>query len=124
MNEMYWLTVAGNLSIVFTVIAVITAVLFVFGFIGVMMMLAYDNEPEDFTVYKKLCKWVAFVSISSLLLASFTPSKKDLLFIVGVGGTYDYLKSNEKAKELPSKVIDALDLLIEDFNQVNEKDNE
>ena len=35
--------------------------------------------------------------------------------IYGVGGTLDYVQSNEKIQQLPDKVVDAIDLFIEDY---------
>ena len=37
------------------------------------------------------------------------PMKNDALLIYGVGCTIDYIKSNDKAKQLPDKCIKALD---------------
>ena len=34
--------------------------------------------------------------------------------IIGIGGTIEYLKSNDTAKELPDKVIMAIDKLLDD----------
>ncbi len=32
-----------------------------------------------------------------------------------LGGTLDYIQSNEKLQQLPDKVVDAIDLFIEDY---------
>ena len=37
-----------------------------------------------------------------------------MLMIIGIGGTIEYLKSNDTAKELPDKVIMAIDKLLDD----------
>jgi hypothetical protein len=41
--------------------------------------------------------------------------------IYGVGGTIDYIKSNDKAKKLPDKCIEALDKYLDNINK-EEKD--
>ena len=57
-----------------------------------------------------------FFSIS-LLGVLFTPTTKEMYLIYGLGGTIDYIKSNDKAKQLPDKCIDALDKYIESLNK-------
>ena len=37
--------------------------------------------------------------------------------IYGIGGTIDYIKSNETAKQLPDKCIKALDKLVDNLNE-------
>lgn len=44
----------------------------------------------------------------------FIPSKRDMLMIIGIGGTIEYLKSNDTANKLPDKVIMAIDKLLDD----------
>lgn len=51
-----------------------------------------------------------------------TPSTKDAFMIWGVGGTIDYIKSNETAKQLPDKCIQALDKFVDEY-MLNEEDN-
>lgn len=41
--------------------------------------------------------------------------------IWGVGETIDYVKSNETAKQLPDKCIEALDKWVEGLNEDNKK---
>ena len=43
--------------------------------------------------------------------------KNDALLIYGVGGTIDYVKSNETAKQLPDKYIKALDKWVDNLNE-------
>ena len=42
--------------------------------------------------------------------------------IYGIGGTIDYIKSNDTAKQIPDKCINALDKFIDEY--VNEDNNE
>ena len=45
--------------------------------------------------------------------------------IYGIGGTIDYVKSNETAKQLPDKYIKALDKLAENLTkEENQKQND
>ena len=52
-------------------------------------------------------------------MAVFTPSTKDLYAIYGIGGVIDYVQSNETAKQLPDKAIEALDKWIDETNKEN-----
>jgi hypothetical protein len=44
-----------------------------------------------------------------------------MLLIYGVGGTVDYIKSNDTAKQLPDKVVNALDKYLDSFNEKEDK---
>ena len=58
-----------------------------------------------------------FVLALSLFIAVvvFVPTKRDALIIAGVGGTIEYLKSNETATQLPDKAVKALDKLVDEY---------
>lgn len=43
-----------------------------------------------------------------------------MLMIYGVDGTIEYLESNETAKQLPDKSIEALDKLLDEYLNENE----
>ena len=47
----------------------------------------------------------------------FIPTKNDALLIYGVGGTIDYIKSNDTVKQLPDKYIKVLDKLVDNLNE-------
>jgi hypothetical protein len=44
-----------------------------------------------------------------------------MMMIYGVGGTIDYIKSNDTAKQLPDKVVSALDKYLDSLNEEDEK---
>ena len=58
---------------------------------------------------KHTSKNFAIVALFSLLGVIITPTQEQAYLIYGVGGTIDCLKSNDKVKQLPDKVIYALD---------------
>jgi hypothetical protein len=81
-----------------------------------------DYFEEDTSISVK--KWIYRAMWAALvcgLLIVFVPSKKDMALIYGVGGTIEYLKENDRAKELPDKVIDALSMWMDSLTE--EKDN-
>ena len=109
MAEIYWLQRIGNLSFVFNVGFWISSVVLVLILFGLVFSYSEDgSESKVFARIKKLfykyCLLFAFFTIGAV----FTPTEKEMYAIYGIGGTIDYLKSNEKAKQLPDKCIDAL----------------
>ena len=109
MIEIYWLQRLGNIGFCFNVgfwVCLIFA--FVIAFCCIM-----EGFTEGFEVFrdKRLIHWFKRFAI---VFAFFTagaiivPTQHDLMAIYGLGGTIDYIKSNDKAKELPDKVVDAL----------------
>jgi hypothetical protein len=45
-----------------------------------------------------------------------------MLLIYGLGTTVDYIKSNDKAKELPDKAVDALTRYIDTISKEDKED--
>ena len=110
MNEIYWLTRLSILNDVCMVtLALCGCALCVLIVVSPIIIDLYRNmEEESKIIVKKAFKGLIIVLVFSGLGAIFIPSKKDLLLIYGLGSTIDYVKSNDKAKELPDKVVDAL----------------
>lgn len=105
MVEIYWLQRLGNIGFCFNIgfwlCIVIAIVIAVWHFM--------DNfetfRDKRFTYwFKKFAMVFAFFTIGSIII----PTQHDLMVIYGLGGTIDYIKSNDKAKELPDKVVNAL----------------
>ena len=131
MKELYWINVLGNLNVVTIVLlCVFTAVVIcilapnIFGWAE-----AADNHWEDEAkVYassiKRICKYSILPWVILLLGVIFTPSKGSLYMIYGLGGTIDYIKQNDTAKQLPDKVIVALDKWVDNLTIDKEKETE
>lgn len=100
MTEIYWLTRLDAVCIVSL------AVFFVCTIWGVAYILFSDDSIRD-TIAR--LKWVLVADVLALLSLLFVPDTKDALVIYGLGSTKDWIESNEKAKEIPQKAIDALD---------------
>jgi len=105
MVEIYWLQRLGNIGFCFNVgfwvcIAIAYAIL--------LWCLFEDFNPfRDKRFIHRLKKFAmvfAFFTAGAIVV----PTQHDLMAIYGLGGTIDYIKSNDKAKELPDKVVDAL----------------
>lgn len=78
---------------------------------------AYNNEEiEKGKILSKKIKKCLCVAIVFFALFIFTPSTRTAYMILGVGGTIDYLRKNETAKQLPDKCIKALDAWVDEIN--------
>lgn len=74
---------------------------------------------NKYLYWSKKCAIVFFVSIFMNL---FIPTTNEALLIYGVGGTIDYIKSNDTAKQLPDKCIKALGKWVENLNEEKKQD--
>lgn len=122
MNEFYWFTrldSINSMSYIFMIVSgvfICTALLF---YIYEEVAL-YDEFTDDETkvligLTKKGIKICISIFMISMLLNIFVPTTKEAFVIWGVGGSIDYLKSNEKIIQLPDKCIEALDKFIEEY---------
>ena len=116
MNEFYWITRLDSIDTLLTVIGVVAVIILIIGLIA--FGITYDDDKYDFDDEKvqKMRKYFKKMIIVSLIvffsvstINTFLPSTKDAYVIYGVGGTFDYLKTNETAKQLPDKVVLAID---------------
>lgn len=86
-----------------------------FGMVGMIANTEFGEEDKDYRLGKKIFRISLPLTIISTLLFIFTPSTKQMYMIYGVGGTIEYIKSNDTAKQLPDKCIKALDKLVEEY---------
>lgn len=123
MTEMYFFNVIGSLSDIFT--ATWITALCVIGFSLILSPLIYDVVVENDCVSKckKVYKIVSAVLVVSAIGDVVTPSTKEMYAIYGVGNIIDYIESNDKAKQLPDKCVDALTRLADSIEQENKDNN-
>lgn len=68
-------------------------------------------------------KRLIFVAIVACFINLFIPTTNQALLIYGVGGTIDYIKANDTAKQLPDRCIKALDKYLDNLTKdENQKD--
>jgi hypothetical protein len=125
MNELYWITRIGAINTCFITFLVLASFLLIGLMINYIILInvpcPFERELRNLAKTKKwIGKSIIFLSIS-LLGILFTPTTKEMYLIYGLGGTIDYIKSNDKAKKLPDKCIDALDKYIESLNKEKDK---
>ena len=128
MEEIYWITRLDAICDFLTVVAVVSFVISV-----VMCAFAihnrfaadecleggkyYNCHMQRFKMFLNYFKRFIFVALVLTVINIFIPTKNDALLIYGVGGTIDYIKSNDTAKQLPDKCIKALDKWVDNLNE-------
>ena len=123
MNEIYWMTVVGNLSTALMVVWIVALIIV----LGMLLVLAVsegdviDDEDSAHIFFKWLKRFVV-CGVIAAMANIFIPTTKELLYIYGVGGTIDYIKTNDTAKQLPDKCIKALDRFADKYIDEPEKD--
>ena len=78
------------------------------GFIRIGELIAPELTDEVLALYDKWLKRGIITFAISVAGCIFIPSQTEMYTIIGVGGTIEYLQGNEKARQLPDKVIDAV----------------
>ena len=122
MTEIYWLQVVGNLGSLTVVAMIIAIIALIVLTIGYYSFEVYDDD--DRAKQAAIVKWLKRSAVAVIVSAVgmvFIPSDKELMAIYGIGGTIDYIKSNDKAKELPDKVVNALTRYVDSIEK-EEKD--
>lgn len=118
MEEIYWITRLNGINAFLNVIMVFGIV---FTVISIVRYIVTKNDDYVDDCWKefwiKLFKYCFPTTIIITLLFIFTPTTKEALMIYGVGGTIDYVKSNDTAKQLPDKCIEALDKWVDSLNE-------
>ena len=130
MNEIYWIT---RLTIICNFLSAVAVICFVISTVtGIFAMFNrfeaddyeeggkyYNCHMQKFKMFLSYFKRFIFVTIIACLINFFIPTTNEALMIYGVGGTIDYIKSNETAKQLPDKCIKALDKWADNINEEN-----
>lgn len=118
MEEIYWLTRLNGINTFFNVMTVFGIVFTVISIVGYIVTKNDDYVDDCWKEFWiKLFKYCFPTTIIITLLFIFTPTTKEALMILGVGGTIDYIKSKETAKQLPDKCIEAFDKWVDSLNE-------
>lgn len=118
MNELYWITIFGRISDIVHIFFTINII--ILGITLFAYLVACGDVNTNLNGIKKCIKISTICLIIFTICNAFIPNTKELYVIYGVGGTIDYLKDNDKAKQLPDKCIDALDKYLNEFNENKE----
>ena len=112
--SMYWIYVIGRLGILFIFISVISAVaMFFSGFYYLVEKSSCENETLKRV--GKIIKSSSIIFIVSLVIAVFTPSSEQMIKMYIVDNVVEYVEGNNNVKELPDKVVEACNKLLDDY---------
>ena len=78
-----------------------------------------ENEKGQIKQVKKARKWSIICTSIFAPIVLFMPNDKEIATIFAVGTTIEYVKNNEKIKELPDKAILCLDKFIDEYLKEN-----
>ena len=109
MNTLYWLNVLGNIHGFAFSLLIVLIIFYALMVISTIIACSETDFEEFPKKHLKIFKKSVIPAIIVIMLAVFVPSKKELLFIYGVGGTFDYIKENPTAQKLPDKFIKVMD---------------
>ena len=109
MNTFYWMNVLGNIHGFATCLLIILGIFYALMLISVLVTCSETTFDEFPKRHLNILKKTVIPAIIVIMLSIFVPSKKEFLFIYGVGGTIDYIKENPTAKQLPDKFIKVMD---------------
>lgn len=121
MNNLYWLSVVGKINSLGTV-CLFMGIGIILGTVILLTILLFQwreitpDEDEIKSVSKskkKLFRIGLPILITGILIKTFVPTANELYSIYGVGTIIDYCKNNEKVKELPDSVVEALNKYLE-----------
>ena len=125
MNEIYWITRLDAICKFLTATAIVSFLIAMALIIFVCNRYEIDDESWDYKRYMKCSTVCILVTIVSCVINVFIPTTNQALFIYGVGGTVDYIKSNDTAKQLPDKCVKALDKYLDNLTkEENQKEND
>lgn len=118
MSEIYWISRLDYICNLFIVLSIIFGTIVV---IGGFTLVISDRSDNDYPTILKIAKRSILILGFSLLGVIFLPNTKQAYMIWGLGGTIDYIKSNETVQKLPDKTIQCLDKFLDKY--LNEEDS-
>ena len=120
MTELYWITRLDYVQSCLIVFLILTGIVIT---IATVCYCDDDAFADATPKARKILKWTVPSFAIALSVLCFIPSTKEAMLIYGVGGTIDYIKSNDKAKQLPDKCVDALTRYIDSIEKENKDSN-
>lgn len=118
MSEIYWISRLDYICNLFIVLSIIFGTIVV---VGGFTLVISDRLDNDYPTILKIVKRSILILGFSLLGVIFLPNTKQAYMIWGLGGTIDYIKSNETVQKLPDKTIQCLDKFLDKY--LNEEDS-
>ena len=107
--SLYWMLVLGNISFVCGLFAIMLAVAIIVALIVALIVV----DDIEYAKSKFIGMSIAFAVL--LLGSIFIPSTESLMKIYVVDNVVEYIETNDKARELPDKVIECCDKLMNEY---------
>jgi hypothetical protein len=118
MSEIYWISRLDYICNLFIVLLIIFGTITV---VGGFTLVVSDRSDNGYSTILKIVKRSILILGFSLLGVIFLPNTKQAYMIWGLGGTIDYIKSNETVQKLPDKTVQCLDKFLDKY--LNEEDS-
>lgn len=119
MAEIYWITRLDYVQASLFAFLILTGIMIAIAIVCLCDDVFDNKSPMARRVLKKAVPSFAI----ALSVLCFIPSTEEAMLIYGIGGTLDYIKSNDKAKQLPDKCIDALTRYVDSIEKENKDNN-
>lgn len=112
MSEIYWIT---RLDYILGVLITSVIISSIIAFLAVLIWLIEDLYDDELLRCKRFIWTSTAILVTSILGLVFIPSTKDMLLVYAAGGSIEYIKNNDVAKQLPDKCIQAIDKLLDEY---------
>lgn len=109
----YWFSVIENTGIVCIILAVVFMLVSGILFIGEVIDPPYDDTR--LLTLKKRVKKSFLIGLSLTIISIFIPSQRVLLQSYIVENVATFVEQNDKVKDLPDKVIECCDKLLNEY---------
>lgn len=117
----YLLLMFDSIVTLFRVVGILSAIVWaITAILSIVGEVSVEDSYTDWTeknvaLVKKIRNTMLKICIPFLTLGMFCPNSKQAALIFSVGQTIDYVKGNEKLKELPDKAVLCLDKFISEY---------
>ena len=117
----YLLLMLDNITTLFMIVGVLSALTWaITAILAIAGESSLDDRYSDWTekgvaLIKRIRNIMLKIFIPFLTLGVFLPNSKQAAVIFSVGQTIEYVKGNEKLKELPDKAVMFLDKFISEY---------
>lgn len=117
--SIYWFYVIGNLSDT-VIVAFILSLILLAGLLFIIVFGDYSHGAEEKKyLHQKWCKYISAFSSIMLIASIFGVSHEELMKIYVVDSVVEYIGEKDEARQLPDKVIECCDKLLDDYLNEN-----
>lgn len=117
MELMYWISVIGSLHTLFEALTIVFAVFMVLNIL-VLLFLTIEDSGDYLSKASDTFKYKIVIPIGIFInfIFCFIPSRKELLEILVIGNTIEYVSNSSEAQKLPENVFKTINKFLEEYN--------